>query len=183
MFLRRVVLGWPKVRKSPARPQREADFDEVFDADFRTTGFSRPLDPAHACDGGDTCNHVRRFLDHYQGEDLLGALWSSLVIGPLEYARRGEVDEQREQYLAESSRLLMAQLFSKGLVVHMVWLIAHANHHAWQVNYLFEAAMFGSILDGGALVGKLDRAEGEEAQGQEKEKDMTYINVRNEQGR
>ncbi|XP_047044314.1 uncharacterized protein LOC124648634 [Lolium rigidum] len=183
MFLRRVVLGWPKVRKSPAQPQREADFDEVFDADFRTTGFSRPLDPAHACDGGDTCNHVRRFLDHYQGEDLLGALWSSLVIGPLEYARRGEVDEQREQYLAESSRLLMAQLFSKGLVVHMVWLIAHANHHAWQVNYLFEAAMFGSILDGGTLIGKLDRAEGEEAQGQEKEKDMTYINVRNEQGR
>ncbi|XP_047095258.1 uncharacterized protein LOC124707630 [Lolium rigidum] len=167
MFLRRVVLGWPKARKSPARPQREADFDEVFDADFRTTGFSRPLDPAYACDGGDTCNHVRRFLDHYQDEDLLGALWSSLVTGPLEYARRGEVDEQREQYLAESSRLLMAQLFSKGLVVHMVWLIAHANHHAWQVNYLFEAAMFGSILDGGALIGKLDRAEGEEeAQGQ-----------------
>ncbi|OAA54023.1 hypothetical protein ISF_08503 [Cordyceps fumosorosea ARSEF 2679] len=36
---------------------------------------------------------------------------------------------------------------------------APASHHAWQVNYLFEAAMFGSILDGGALAGKLDMAE------------------------
>jgi hypothetical protein len=44
-------------------------------------------------------------------------------------------------------------------VLEMVWLIAHANHHAWQVNYLFEAAMFGSILDGGKLIGKLDRKE------------------------
>ncbi|QPG97689.1 hypothetical protein C2857_006722 [Epichloe festucae Fl1] len=185
MFLRRALLGWPKARKSPARPQREADFDEVFDADFHTTGFSRALGPAYACDGGDTCNHVRRFLDRRSlrgGEDLLGALWSSLVTGPLEYVRRGEVDEQREQHLAESSRLQMAQLFSKGLVVEMVWLIAHASHHAWQVNYLFEAAMFGSILDGGALIGKLDRAEGEEAQDQEEEKNMTYINFRNELG-
>ncbi|GAB0139125.1 hypothetical protein EsDP_00007340 [Epichloe bromicola] len=186
MFLRRALLGWPKARKSPARPQREADFDEVFDADFRTTGFSRPLDPEYACDGGDggdTCNHVRRLLDRCsRGGDLLGALWSSLVTGPLEYVRRGEVDEQREHHLVESSRLQMAQLFSKGLVVEMVWLIAHANHHAWQVNYLFEAAMFGSILDGGALIGKLDRAEGEEAQDQEEEKDMTYINFRNETG-
>ncbi|KAM3317315.1 hypothetical protein ACQJBY_035137 [Aegilops geniculata] len=164
MFLRRALLGWPKARKSPARPQREADFDEVFDADFRTTGFSRPLDPEYACDGAEeTCNHVRRFLDR-QNEDLLGAFWSSLVTGPLEYVRQGEVDEQREYHLVESSRLQMAQLFSKGLVVEMVWLIAHANHHAWQVNYLFEAAMFGSILDGGALIGKLDREEGEEEQ-------------------
>lgn len=184
MFLRRALLGWPKARKSPARPQREADFDEVFDADFRTTGFSRPLDPEYACDGGDTCNHVRRFLGRCsRGADLLGALWSSVVTGPLEYVRRGEVDEQREQHLAESSRLQMAQLFSKGIVVEMVWLIAHASHHAWQVNYLFEAAMFGSILDGGALIGKLDRAEGEEAHDKEEEKDTTYYNVRNELGR
>jgi hypothetical protein len=69
------------------------------------------------------------------------------------------VDEQLEHHLAESSRLYMAHLFSKGLVVEMVWLIAHANQHAWQLNYLFEAAMFGSILDGGSLIGKLDRAE------------------------
>nr|XP_020168569.2 uncharacterized protein LOC109754053 [Aegilops tauschii subsp. strangulata] len=164
MFLRRALLGWPKARKSPARPQREADFNEVFDADFHTTGFSRHLDPEYACDGGEeTCNHVRRFLDR-QDEDLLGAFWSSLVTSPLEYVRQGEVDEQREYHLVESSRLQMAQLFSKGLVVEMVWLINHANHHTWQVNYLFEAAMFGSILDGGALIGKLDRAEGEEEQ-------------------
>lgn len=73
------------------------------------------------------------------------------------------MDEQREEHLAESVRLQLAQLFSKSLVVEMAWLLAHASHHAWQVNYLYEAAMFGSILDGGALTGKLDRAEeGEE---------------------
>lgn len=53
----------------------------------------------------------------------------------------------------------MAELYSRGLVLEMVWLMAHASHHAWQVNYLFEAAMFGSILDGGTLAGKLDRQE------------------------
>ncbi|XP_044961129.1 uncharacterized protein LOC123412248 [Hordeum vulgare subsp. vulgare] len=163
MLFRRALLGWPKVRKSPARPQREADFDEVFDADFRTTGFSRPLDPEYACDGEETCNHVRWFLLHREDKQLLGDLWGSLVTGPLEYVRQGEVDEKREEQLAESVRLQLAQLFSKGLVVEMSWLLAHASHHAWQVNYLYEAAMFGSILDGGALTGKLDRAEeGEE---------------------
>ncbi|XP_037460438.1 uncharacterized protein LOC119331383 [Triticum dicoccoides] len=161
MFLRRALLGWPKARKSPARPQREGDFDEVFDADFRTTGFSRPLDPEYACDGGEeTCNHVRRFLGR-QDRDLLGALWWSVVTGPLEYVRQGKVDEQREQHLAELSRLQMAQLFSKGLVHEMAWLLAHACHHAWQVNYLYEAAMFGSLLDGGTLIARLDRAEDE----------------------
>ncbi|XP_020178480.1 uncharacterized protein [Aegilops tauschii subsp. strangulata] len=161
MLFRRALLGWPKARKSPARPQREADFDEVFDADFRTTGFSRPLDPEYACDGEETCNHVRRFLLDREDEDqqLLGALWWSLVIGPLEYVRQGEVDEQREEHLAESVRLQLVQIFSKGLVDEMAWLLAHASHHAWQVNYLYEAAMFGSILDGGALTGRLDRAE------------------------
>lgn len=158
MLLRRALLGWSKARMSPARPQREADFEEVFDADFRTTGFSRPLDPDYACDGEETCNHVHRFLDR-KDEDLLGALWWSLVTGPLEYVRQGQVDEQHEEYLAESARLQVAQLFSKGLIVEMSWLLAHASHHAWQVNYIYEAAMFGSILDGGALTGKLDRAE------------------------
>ncbi|KAM3280596.1 hypothetical protein ACQJBY_047416 [Aegilops geniculata] len=160
MFLRRALLGWPKARKSPARPQREADFDEVFDTDFRTTGFSRPLDPEYACNGEETCDHVRRFLKVKGDQDhLLAALWSSIVTGPLEYVRKGEVDEQREKHLIDSSRLQMVQLFSKGLIDEMVWLVAHASHHAWQVNYLFEAAMFGSILDGGELIGKLDRAE------------------------
>ena len=160
MFLRRALLGWPKARKSPARPQREADFDEVFDTDFHTTGFSRPLDAEYACNGEETCDHVRRLLKVKGDQDhLLAALWSSIVTGPLEYVRKGEVDEQREKHLIESSRLQMVKLFSKGLIDEMVWLVAHASHHAWQVNYLFEASMFGSILDGGTLIGKLDRAE------------------------
>jgi len=160
MLYRRALLGWPKARKSPACPQCEADFDEVFDANFHTTGVSRPLDPEYACDGEETCNHVRRFLDRQaQDQDLLAAFWWTLVTGPLEYIRQGEVDDQREEHLAESSRMQMTQLFSKGLVVEMTWLLAHASHHAWQVNYMYEAAMFGSILDGGALIGKLDREE------------------------
>jgi hypothetical protein len=77
----------------------------------------------------------------------------------MEYVKQGELDEQREQHLADSSRLQMALLFSKGLVIEMAWIIAHANQHAWQLNYLFEATMFGSILDRGSLIGKLDRAE------------------------
>ncbi|XP_051207722.1 uncharacterized protein [Lolium perenne] len=158
MLFRRALLGWPMARKSPASPQREADFDEVFDADFHTTGFSRPIDPEYACDGDETCNHVRRFLDR-QDEDLLSSFWWSLVTGPLEYIRQGEVDEKHEEHLIESSRMQMTQLLSKGLVLELTWLLAHASHHAWQVNYMYEAAMFGSILDGGALIGKLDREE------------------------
>ncbi|KAH6873885.1 hypothetical protein B0T10DRAFT_233769 [Thelonectria olida] len=159
MFFRRAVLGWPKARKTPACPPREADFDEVFDKDYRTTGFSRPLDAEYACSGEDTCDHVRRFLDRNREEPFLEELWVFLVTGPLEYVKGGQVDERREQNLVEGSRICMAKLYSQGLVLEMVWLIAHANHHAWQINYLFEAAMFGSILDGGTLAGKLDRQE------------------------
>ncbi|KAG6302782.1 hypothetical protein E4U09_001926 [Claviceps aff. purpurea] len=158
MFLRRAILGWPKARKTPAQPQCEADFDEVFDEDYHATGFSRALPSEYACNGDETCDHVRRFLRHHQ-DPLLRELWWSLVTGVLAYVRQGKVDAQHEEYLAEASRLCMAQLFSRGSVLEMVWLIAHANHHAWQVNYLFEAAMFGSILDGGELIGKLDRQE------------------------
>ncbi|KAL9012188.1 MAG: hypothetical protein Q9173_003039 [Seirophora scorigena] len=82
---------------------------------------------------------------------LLWELWWLLVIDPLEYVRGGQIDEQREHNLVERSRLRIAELFSRGLVLEMVWLIAHAKHHARQVNYLFEAAMFGSILDEGTL--------------------------------
>ena len=159
MFFRRAILGWPKARKTPARPQLEADFDEVFDEQYRVTGVCRPLDPEYACSGEDSCDHVCTFLNRSREERLLRKLWWSLVIGPLEYVRGGKIDEQRELNLVELSRLLMAELYSRGLVLEMVWLIAHANHHAWQVNYLFEAAMFGSILDGGTLAGKLDREE------------------------
>lgn len=159
MFFRRALLGWSKARKTPAKPQCEADFDEVFDKTYRTTGFSRPLDPKYACSGEDTCDHVDHFLQRHEDEPILKELWWFLVLGPLEYIRGGQVDERREQDLAEGSRLRMAKLFTRGRVLEMVWLIAHANHHAWQVNYLFEAAMFGSILDGGTLAGKLDRQE------------------------
>ncbi|PNP56735.1 hypothetical protein THARTR1_03431 [Trichoderma harzianum] len=159
MFFRRALLGWPKARKTPAKPQFEADFDEAFDKQYRTTGFSRPLDAKYACNGEDTCDHVNHFLHRHQDKPLLKELWWQLVTGPLEYVRGGQVDEEREYDLAEGSRLAMADLFSRGQVLEMVWIIAHANFHAWQVNYLFEAAMFGSILDGGKLAGKLDRQE------------------------
>ncbi|KAG6037166.1 hypothetical protein E4U41_005300 [Claviceps citrina] len=157
MFFRRALLGWPKARKSPARPQCEADFDEVFDEDNHTTGFSRPLPSEFSCNGNETCDHVHRLLNRHQDEPLLRELWQTLVTAPLEYVKQGQVDEHHEEHLAEASRLCMAQLFSKGIILETVWLITHANHHAWQVNYLFEAAMFGSILDGGQLIGKLDR--------------------------
>ncbi|KAG5921171.1 hypothetical protein E4U42_005951 [Claviceps africana] len=158
MFFRRAVLGWSKARKTPAQPQREADFDEVFDEEYRTTGFSRPLSPEYACNGDETCDHVHRFFSCHK-DRLLPELWWSLVTGPLEYVKQGKVDERREDYLVEASRLCMARLFSQAMILEMVWLVAHANHHAWQVNYLLEAAMFGSILDGGKLIGKLDRQE------------------------
>ncbi|EHK19777.1 uncharacterized protein TRIVIDRAFT_46883 [Trichoderma virens Gv29-8] len=159
LFFRRALMGWPKARKTPAQPQFEADFDEAFDKEYRTTGFSRPLDAKHACNGEDTCDHVNHFLHRHQDKPLLKELWWQLVTGPLEYVRGGQVDEEREYDFVEGSRLTMADLFSRGQVLEMVWLIAHANFHAWQVNYLFEAAMFGSILDGGKLAGKLDRQE------------------------
>lgn len=159
MFFRRAILGWPKARKTPARPQCEADFDEVFDDEYQTTGISRPLDPRYACNGDGVCDHLGHFLERCHERLLLWELWWFLVTGPLEYVRGGHIDERREQSLVDGSRLRMAELYSKGLVLEMVWLIAHANHHAWQINYLFEAAMFGSILDGGTLAGKLDRYE------------------------
>lgn len=157
-FLRSAILGWPMARKTPARPQCEADFDEVFDETYHTTGFSRPLDAKYACNGEETCDHVSHLLSRNK-QPVLRELWQYLVTSPLEYVRGGKVDEERERDLAEGSRLRMAKGLSQGLVLEVVWLIAHANHHAWQVNYLFEAATFGSILDMGKLAGKLDRVE------------------------
>ncbi|KAK8102432.1 hypothetical protein PG984_015578 [Apiospora sp. TS-2023a] len=52
----------------------------------------------------------------------------------------------------------MAEAYHLGLVQQMAWLVSHASRHAWQVNYIMETAMFGSLLDDGGLVGKLDRA-------------------------
>lgn len=157
MFLRRAVLGWHKARKMPATPQFEADFDEVFDTRYHTTGYSRPLEPKYACNGEETCDHVHDFLDRNAAQPLLRDLWWALVVGPLEYVKGGQISDEREEKLVQASRLRMAELYSQGLVLELIWLIAHASHHAWQVNYLFEAAMFGSILDGETLAGKLDR--------------------------
>ena len=61
-FMRRVLLGRAKARVHVGkREQREADFDEVFDEDFRTTGFTRPL--RNPCDGGSVrpCPGADRF--------------------------------------------------------------------------------------------------------------------------
>lgn len=54
-------------------------------------------------------------------------------------------------------QVVLAQAYSSGMILEMTWLLAHASQHAWQVNFMMEAAMFGSLLDDGALKGKLDR--------------------------
>jgi hypothetical protein len=59
--------------------------------------------------------------------------------------------------MAERLRVAVAKGVSLGLVDELSWLLSHASHHAWQVNRLFEMAMFGSLLDDGGLEGKLDR--------------------------
>lgn len=64
----------------------------------------------------------------------------------------------RENKLIVEVQVVLAQAYSSGLILEMTWLLAHASHHAWQVNFMMEAAMFGSLLDDGALRGKLDRA-------------------------
>ncbi|PHH64867.1 hypothetical protein CDD81_3724 [Ophiocordyceps australis] len=158
-FLRRAILGYPKARKTKAE-LREADFDEAFDSDMRTTGLSRPLQGA--CSGEERCDQVEMLLTlhaHGDADGLLSQLWWLLVTGPLQYVSGGVVDAQAELDLAERLRLCMAQLYSCGLIDEMTWLLAHATHHAWQVNRLFEAAMFGSLLDDGSLQGKLDRSD------------------------
>ena len=154
MFLRRAVLGYQKVR-AVSGEQREADFDEAFDQDLRTTGFSRPLQ--NPCNGATTCDHVEERLAG--NNPALRHLWNLLATEPLQYAAGGVVSGERENELADAIRVALARVYSLGLVDDMAWLLAHASQHAWQVNYLMEAAMFGSLLDDGSLKGKLDRKE------------------------
>ncbi|KAH8694284.1 hypothetical protein BGW36DRAFT_362096 [Talaromyces proteolyticus] len=154
-FLRRAVLGYPKVRSEHTLGQREADIDEVFDEELHTTGFSRPL--VNACNGDVICDHVHEQFQKSGGNPLLKELWFYLSEGPLQYASSGVVDAIKEGQLAEGSRISMARAYAGGMVDDLVWFLAHASQHAWQVNYLFEAAMFGSLLDDGGLEGKLDR--------------------------
>ena len=154
MFLRRAVLGYAKARKTVPN-QREADFDEVFDESFHTTGYSRPLELA--CDGHERCDMVEQLLASSSASDKLAKLWYYLAIGPLEYVSKGTVDEYCEDSLGTALHIHLAQVYRLGLVEEMTWLICHASQHAWQVNFMMEAAMFGSFLDDGALRGKLDR--------------------------
>jgi hypothetical protein len=157
-FMRRVLLGRAKARVHVGkREQREADFDEVFDEDFRTTGFSRPL--RNPCDGGDPCDHVRARIDASAEQEraLLADIWWLLSTGIVEYARAGVLSKERENNVAERLRVGLAKAISRGLIDELNWLTLHAHHHAWQVNGLYEMAMFGSLLDDGGLQGKLDR--------------------------
>ncbi|KJZ72751.1 hypothetical protein HIM_07826 [Hirsutella minnesotensis 3608] len=153
-FLRRAVLGYPKARRT-APDQREGDLDEVFDERNHTTGFSRPL--KNRCNGRDTCNQVTNIIENHPASDALGQLWWHLVTGPLDYVRRGVVDGQREEKLVIGLQEILAQNWHNALVHEMNWLMCHASQHAWQVNFLMETAMFGSLLDDGGLSGKLDR--------------------------
>ncbi|KAJ7800321.1 hypothetical protein B0H14DRAFT_3786082 [Mycena olivaceomarginata] len=158
MFLRRAVLGFSKVRVQAQRYQGQADFEEAFDEGLHTTGFSRSL--KHGCDGGDPCDAVTRCLLNTRAPEQLAELWSCLVSQLLSYISAGVVDDVQEEELCLQLAEALAKAYSQGLVLEMAWLTAHASHHAWQVNYLMEAAMWGSLLDDGALNGKLDRFEG-----------------------
>lgn len=155
-FFRRAVLGYEKIRKSKPR-LREADMDEVFDEDYHTTGFSRPL--KNACNGQETCDQVLEVIQGHPRREILSRLWHCLVTDPLAYAKAGIPDDREEDKLIRAVQELQAECWHEGLVWEIGWISCHASLHAWQVNFLMEAAMWGSFLDDGALAGKLDRAD------------------------
>lgn len=103
MFYRRAILGWPKTRKT-APDQREGDFDEVFDAAYHTTGFSRPYE--FACDGGEICDRVKVVFDRCSPDALptLQKLWANLTTDVIRYVSNGVVDDDQEAQLAESRK-------------------------------------------------------------------------------
>ncbi|KAJ7448691.1 hypothetical protein B0H11DRAFT_340746 [Mycena galericulata] len=164
-FLRRCVLGHAKMLEARlghgrAHGQRQADFDEAFDEHLHTTGFSRPL--ATACNGAEPlCDRLEDFLVLSPDREYFSGLWALLVTQPLAYARAEIVDPVWEEDFCERLAGALAETYARGLVREMAWLSAHATHHSWQVNYLMEAAMWGSFLDDGQLNGRLDRFEGE----------------------
>ncbi|PKY04785.1 hypothetical protein P168DRAFT_317832 [Aspergillus campestris IBT 28561] len=155
-FLRRALLGFSKVRRT-AGGQREADLEEAFDVDFRTTGFSRHL--ATACNGLERCDQVQQRAKSSSEQDIFDECWWLLSGRLLQYVTAGVVSEVEEDEIAEELRITMAVMYAHGLVDDLAWSLAHASHHAWQVNRLFEAAMWGSFLDDGNLRGRLDRKE------------------------
>lgn len=155
MFLRRAVLGYEKVRR--AGPiLRGADLDEAFDDDYHTTGISRPLE--NVCDGAETCDQAVDIINGHVRREMLQLLWRLLVTDPLAYAKAGVVDPKREEELGHDLHQAMAQCWNSGLIHEMSWLVCHASFHSWRVNFLMEAAMWGSFLDDGTLTGKLDRS-------------------------
>ncbi|KAK3390685.1 hypothetical protein B0H63DRAFT_390433 [Podospora didyma] len=161
-FLRRAVLGYARSRRPEQEEQREADWGEAYDENYHTTGFSRPLEGA--CDGGDLCNQVRDRVAAAETEEhraQLAKLWEVLVTEPHEYARAGLISLGREQAIYQAVRVAIAKTYALGLVDDLAFVIAHASQHAWQVNRLLEAAMFGSFLDDCSLSGRLDRTEQE----------------------
>lgn len=156
-FLRKAVLGWTKIRREDTkRGQREADFDEVFDVDYHTTGYSRDLKVA--CNGAEVCDGVERLLETAgtRNKELLRKLWMCLAGRPLNYAKGGVVDADQEEGIVQSLATALAQVYHDGLVLEEQWLIAHAHHHAWQINYLMEAAMFGGLLDDDLLMRSIE---------------------------
>ncbi|KAK4208313.1 hypothetical protein QBC37DRAFT_79666 [Rhypophila decipiens] len=163
-FLRRAVLGYARSRRPPGydQQQREADWGEAFDKSYHTTGFSRVLE--NACDGGEPCNQIRARVAAARTEEhraQLELLWHVLVTRPTEYARAGVVSLACEEGIYQDVRLALAKTYALGLVDDLAFVIAHVSQHAWQVNRLYEAAMFGSFLDDGALRGRLDRTDQE----------------------
>lgn len=156
-FLRKAMLGWSRARRAEAiTGQKEADFEEAFDVDYHTTGYSRCLKVA--CNGAEVCDGVERLLETAgtRNKELLRKLWMCLAGWPLDYAKRGIVDVDREEGIVQSLATALAQVYHDGLVLEEQWLIAHAHHHAWQINYLMEAAMFGGLLDDNQLKGNIE---------------------------
>lgn len=153
-FFRRVVLGASQVRIQLS-DQRCATWEEAFDEQGQTTGLSRPL--PNPCNGNLFCDQFEQFLDRTENKDLFKELWHDLTVAPTEYMTKGVVDEKKEEGMVDGLELAMARAYSRGMIDELRWLLAHANQHAWQVSFLFEAAMFGSLLDDRGLEGRLDR--------------------------
>jgi hypothetical protein len=147
-LLRRIVLGYLKARKTSIG-QYEADFCKAFDEEYRTTGVSRPL--VGTCNGEETCDKMESKLRQHPQKEILTDLWWLLLTGL--------VCSDREKEYTERLAVCLAKCYSLELVDEISWILAHVNQHTWQVNYLFEAAMFGSLLNDSSLKGRLDRHE------------------------
>ncbi|KAF7361633.1 hypothetical protein MVEN_00506600 [Mycena venus] len=120
----------------------------------------RPL--AMVCDSTEpVCDRLEDFLALSPDREYLAGLWVLLVTQPLAYVWAETVDPVWEEDFCKRLACALAETYAHRLVCEMVWLSAHATHHSWQVNYLMEAAMWGSFLDDGRLNGRLDRFEGE----------------------